>query len=353
MKYAYILLLIIFMLSACKYESLDSENYASYPPREWKEISAFRGAEKIYLNCYAQGDSLTVTGVFYIGFIREKDSIFNGAAYSNVQQSVFQKNAFSRYIYALKSSTSDYFSIKRASDIWCNNRSCATLNVYGKIPTDLHTFNFEYDIGAFNQNSSFLTSYLTKQNPNQMRFLFFKTKPENPWAYDEGLIDTPSIKYIKLPIEESILVKRIQAFGQNFYISTNKNSYLIREDGSFNLILNQSTKSFFEYKNNVYADVGNVIYISKDNGKTWTTVVNGLDAEDFRQYSVVADRLICYHKEDKIDEIIQPDLKFEFKPLDNKELVNKRITSVTEFKKNVFVTTFNGLFKKPVSDFFR
>jgi hypothetical protein len=349
MRYSYILLLTLFMLIACKSESLDNENYA-VPSLEWKEINAFRGSQKVYLNSYTQKDSLlNIVGVYIIGFIQ--DSTLNKAYISDIQ-SVFQKNASAKNMFAQKSNGEERISIKRQYDVeifW----NPADLDVRGKIPTDLHTFNFEYDIGAFNQNSSFLTSYLTKQNPNQMRFLFFKTKSEDRMAYEIGIIDTPSIKYITLPIEGSNLVKRIQAFGENFYVSTNKNSYLIREDGSFNLILNQSTKSFFEYKNNVYADVGNSIYISKDNGKTWTTVVNGLDAEDFRQYSVVADRLICYHKEDKIDEIIQPELKFELKPLNSKELLNKRITSVTEFKKNVFVTTFNGLFKKPVSDFFR
>lgn len=351
MKYLYLLSFSICFLLGCKYDNEYIDITES--PRQWVDMSAFSGAEKVYLNSYVQGDSLTIMSMRLMGFVRSNDTILNGMATISATNSIYEKNAFSKNMFTNKSNNSLYMNVRYTRDFWCNENNCLSMGKWTNFLKDFNRFNTEYDNGAFNSNNNFLTSYLTTQSPEQIRLLFFKTKPYIPYAYEQGLVDTLSILHIKLPIEGSVLVKRIQSVGQYFYVSTNSKSYQIKEDGTYKIVFEKPFMSIFEYKNEIYADLSDAVYVSKDGGETWQKVREGLSETDFRQYSLVAGKLICYHNENNLDEIISPDSKFDFKTISNQGMENKRITSLTEFKDKVYATTLNGLFVKPKAAFFQ
>jgi hypothetical protein len=348
MKYLSLLSLSICFLLGCNYDYEYEDTLMS--PRPWVDMSAFSGAERAYLNSSVQGDSLTVMSIGLLGFVRSTDTILNGMAFIYTTNSIYEKNAFSKDIFTLKNNNSKYMNIRFTRDFWCHNNNCLSMGKWTTFLKDFDRFNTEYDNGAFNSNNNFLTSYLTTQDQEQIRLLFFKTKPYDQFSYEQGLVDTPSVLHIKLPKESSVLVKRIQSVGQYFYVSTNEKSYRIKEDGTYKVIFDKPFTSIFDYKNEIYADLGDAVFVSKDSSETWQKVRDGLDETDFRQYCLVADRLICYHNENNLDEIILPN--FNLKTISNQGMENRRITSLTEFKDKVYVTTLNGLFVKPKTAFF-
>jgi hypothetical protein len=213
----------------------------------------------------------------------------------------------------------------------------------------VENYNPAHEIGALNYDNGFLFPATCTGHYNRINFVFFTMLGSfllEPQQNNYIHPDTPSYHTILLPDEGDTLVNRVESFNKNFLVSTQKFSYLIHPDGTFKQIFNRSVQEFFQFNSLTYADLGDAVYSSPDDGESWVLVKSNLKNPGFRQFFKVKDSLYFFRKDSLFS--VHPD--FSWKALCNSGIQGDEITSVNEFIDNVYVTTLSGLFYKKSED---
>ncbi len=235
------------------------------------------------------------------------------------------------------------------------------INRVGGVPGDSTLDYTQYNTTAFdntaiNEFDNAVLPVIKKTDTSAIVFILFDLRalvgsanPDNVnFPYNERL-NLPKEKYTEIifPQEANHKINRIESFQQNFYVSTAENTYLIRPDGSLQFLMEGSANDFFEYDGKIYADFGDRISFTPDDGKTWQTINNTAIFSEFREFQDVYGHLIFFH-EDKLY-LVNPD-DFSFSILNNEGLQGSKITAVLPFYQRVYVATLSGLFHKPIEN---
>jgi hypothetical protein len=221
-----------------------------------------------------------------------------------------------------------------------------------KFMKDFTGLNPGKDVGAMNMNDGFLTSAVRTGYTGRISLLFVPILGSHLRYQGQATYIHPdeyNFHKILLPNEGDAMINRIQSFINNFFVSTGHFSYLVRPDGSFKQVFNRSAREFFQYHNQVYADFGDAIYASSDDGENWNLIYNHHPDMGFRQFFTVNDSL-CFFRNDSI---FVMHLDFTSRLLNNTGIQGDEITSVNEFIDKVYITTLSGIFYKPRNDFFK
>ncbi len=227
----------------------------------------------------------------------------------------------------------------------------STISEDATIPVDYHT----YPVGAFNDNGLFLTmvsdtSYYYRTN-NSLCLINL-----NPYDYGYGMIELdPEILKIPLERDQYYRLNYIGAVGERFFVSLDGsgNQLLIVEpDGrvTINTDIPDRITDICSYNGVLYASTSYVheVYYSVDQGTTWELLGTGFPAPGIR-FAIIQDEL-CFYVYSQIGRFdLDNEVVLE---LDNTGLEGDEITSVNEFNGYVWITTLNGLYFKPVEDFF-
>lgn len=229
----------------------------------------------------------------------------------------------------------------------------------GGIPSDpaldYSQFNTTpFDNIAINEFDNSILPVIKKTDANATVFILFDLRAlvgsANPFNLNypyNSLNNLPKEHYqeIILPQAATNHINRMESFHQNFFVSTSDRTYLIRPDGSFRLLMEESANDFFEYNGKIYADFGDQVAFSEDDGESWNLISNTPVFSGFREFQDVYGHLIFFN-EDQLY-AVNPD-DFSFTILDNKGVEDRKITAVLPFYQRVYIATLSGLFHKPI-----
>lgn len=209
-------------------------------------------------------------------------------------------------------------------------------------------YNYGFDNVAINDYSQALLPVIKTSNLNEINFITFNLKSFiDSLGYTDGLLLEDNFYKVSLPLEATTELNRIESFQQNFYVSTKENTYMIRPDGTFKFLSEGSADDFFEYDGKIYADFGNRIGFTADDGETWEEKNNTPTFDGFREFQEVYGHLVFFFEDDLY--LVDP-FDFSFSSLNNKGLEGSKITAVLPFQQSIYVATLSGLFSKPIEE---
>ncbi len=354
MRYFYIISVSILLFCACKKDKISTATASnSKTDTIWKEyIIDGLGWEKIILNSYASSAGIRMLGalnLLNVGFAPSyPDTLGNSQTY--FLPSIEYKPTMGATCMAYYT---QYFAtggivIANYGDI---NDYDSFLGIgtfhWGKDSSQYTKLNISYDVAALNTDNVLITSVVKAGSSNitilEIRYV--------TGIYLYSIVpDTASVHEVELPESASVPVVRMEAFNKNFFVSTTNNSYLVREDGSYKVIFQQPVSDYFTFNGNVYADLGNQVYFSSDDGENWTLVGNNLGYSAFRQFAQV-DTILCFYKDDSL--FVANPTNFLYKKISNSGMQTNKITSVSFLRDSVYITTLSGLFVKPEKYFLK
>jgi hypothetical protein len=210
------------------------------------------------------------------------------------------------------------------------------------------SFNFGFDNVAINAYSQALVPVIKTSNSEEIKFITFNLQNfVDSLGYTNSLLFESNLHEVTFPLEMTTQHNRLESFQQNFYVSTNENTYMIRPDGSFKLLSVGSADDFFEYDGKIYAHFGDRIGFTSDDGETWEEKNNTPTFDGFREFQEVYGQLIFFYEDDLY--LVNPD-DFSFSSLKNAGLEGSKITAVMPFQQSIYVATLSGLFHKPIEE---
>ncbi len=208
-------------------------------------------------------------------------------------------------------------------------------------------YNYGLDNVAINNNDQTLLPVIKKSNSDEISFVIFNVKNYINSLNVSNLLLADDIEEITLPLETTTQLNRLETFQQNFYVSTNENTYMIRPNGTFKLLSEEGANDFFEYEGKIYADFGDRIGFTADDGETWEEKNNTPTFDGFREFHEVYGHLIFFFEDDLY--LVDP-VDFSFSSLKNKGLEGSKITAVLPFQQSIYVATLSGLFYKSIEE---
>jgi len=276
--------------------------------------------------------------------------------------SFFKKNCISKNYLALTSSANadQYIQFNSTNeDLFFYETILLNINQIGGIPTDStldysHYNTTSFDNTAINQFDKAILPVIKKADAATIVFILFdlreligSTNPFNTNFPYNPLLNLPQEQYTEIvfPLETTTEINRIEAFRENFYVSTATNTYLIRPNGSYQFLMEGSADDFFEFDGKIYADFGHRIAFTSDDGETWeelndVTLFNGP-----REFQDLYGHLIFFHEDDLYR--VDPS-DFSYSVLKNDGLKGSKITALLPFYQRMYVATLSGLFYKPI-----
>lgn len=344
------ILCLLLLLSSCKktVENTDLPAPTNYD-NTWKQkIPQYFATLKIFTNATVSENELRLASTESFFRFDRNSQVIEGAYSLHVSTAPSIKSAFSHNLFAALSFTSTYLKIANCQ-IPHADGTALYLSLNANAPLYLQKyskFNVSSHVGAFNQSNQFTTSVLLKNDPTKICLLQVRVNPIN--TYHTWLVPD-SEQEILLPAEPTTKVYNMEAFYNNFFISTTENAYMVRPDGSYKKIFSQRVWDYFQWKGKLYADLGNQLHESIDDGESWILAQNNLNLPAPREFATIQDELICY-KDDSLFHINAQN--FACQKIQNKGLATNKITAVSSFMDSVYVTTWNGLYAKSKQGFF-
>ena len=205
---------------------------------------------------------------------------------------------------------------------------------------------------GISSNNQALVGYNAELGELKLALIDFELEADDYYHYP--VINDVTI--IDLPEDYLASVDRLFVLDNEFIMQTNFGSFHIDEAGqltSLDIWLYQ----VFEQNNALYAlgrnfMIEDFIYTSYDNGRTWNELA------PFNNTSIY--NTVLHKKADGLvlsnsDQIFSFELvanQIQLKEYDNTSLEGKLITSVSEYNDSIYVSSFSGVYRKHVEEFY-
>ena len=337
-KVTLLLLLSITILSCTKGKIINKEIGKT---QKWQQHTSFRGDNSIQTNSQVFGDYLFISGPgsFYY---EKKDSEISHS--SRPMPLTLKKMPISNNYYLF---LDQYGSLHLRT-----NRHPETESVVVSISdwdTDFERFDFPSHLEAeaivVNSKEQALLTYVIKgQYGKTVKLLLFDLKT----TYVSKKLNVVQNQAIDIADNHAVAIK---AIDDHFYFTSNKNTYRIDSKGNLTKLNINQVQRFVEQNGVIYGIGQSTLYRSTDNGLTWNTFAKNSDYLHAWSFTKVGDK-IAIHRFGQISQIEFTLSGYHLKPLDNKNLNYKQITSISEFNGNVYATTLSGVYTKKMEDFF-
>ena len=260
---------------------------------------------------------------------------------------LFSRPVFSHQFFLYKHSQRDnYFLMQVADwDMLINSERPVDIRLYSvnnPPPDDSSYASFlnGTESGAVNAWGEFLVASIKKSTPGQVTLLLLD--PYRWFPYD-GMFTDARRWEVTLPAEAGTQLLRLTGLGDDFLVSTELATFLLRRDGSLMKLWDIRTTHAFVLGDGWYAEAGGTLRHSTDKGASWQLSGPGAGRLGAGEYFVVDTTLLYARK----DSLYQVDLgSGGLKPLNNDGLSGHQITSVAGFTDQVYVATLTGLFQK-------
>lgn len=355
-------LILFFLIQGCrKANNIVFELEQEVPNTSFIEEDLYY-SQQIILNALVAKNNILLLNIYSFSNFTADGERNNSSNVHSVTMSYFKKQCISKnYVALTPASYGDHFIQFYSTDEndFFYEEIGLNINKVGGVPGD-STLDYAqyntspYDNSAINEFDQAILPVIKKADTAAIVFILFDLREligsTNSWNFDipyNPLLNLPKEKYTEIvfPQELTNKINRIESFRQNFYVSTAENTYLIRPDGSFRLLMEGSAADFFEYDGKIYGDFGDRIAYTPDDGETWIVKSNIPVFPAFREFQDVYGHLVFFHEDDLY--LVDP-IDFSFSALKNKGLEGSKITAVLPFYQRIYVATLSGLFHKPI-----
>lgn len=262
---------------------------------------------------------------------------------------LFSRPVFSHQFFLYKHSQRQNFFAIEAVD-WRMNYEGYASNIWGRgydvnqpPRTDFSFAAFlnGTESGATNRWGEFLVAGLTHQQPDRLTLLALD--PYTWFRFDRTFADARRWQ-IALPAEAGLQPRRLRGLGDDYLVSTEQATFLLRREGSFTQLWAAGATHAFAWGEEWYAEVEATLYRSTDEGTNWQALGPGASRLGSGEYYVL-DSTLVYAREDSLYRVTPTTGALQ--ALQNQGLEANQITSVASFADSIYVGTLTGLYTKP------
>ena len=195
--------------------------------------------------------------------------------------------------------------------------------------------------GAANRWGEFLVAGITHQQPDRLTLLAID--PYTWFRFDRTFADARRWQ-VALPAEAGTQPRRLRGLGDDYLVSTEQASFLLRRDGRFTQLWDAGATHAFEQGDAWYVEVEATLYRSRDEGVSWQALGPGASRLGTGEYYPL-DSTLVYAREDSLYRVTPATGALQ--ALDNQGLEANQITSVASLADSIYVGTLTGLYTKP------
>ena len=357
---SFLLGVLAVMFAGCAEESDDPVSSEGTNSGEWTLHESFFRDNKILLNGAVTNDTFVVAQLSVVSWFGTSSLSPVQNSYIGGSRALTSKPAIhgSLAMYKLDNScqllvgSADHsFTSGGFDEGICLRDYDTAFTEEATVPLGYHTRS----VGAFNEDGLFLTVIAdtsTYYHTNMSLCLIDLNLASN--QYDDLSI-APEVNRVQLNVGASVNLYHIDASGSRFFVSMDgdgNNLYVVEPDGQYtiNTDIPDRITDIVTYHDTLYASTSydQSLYTSVDGGDNWTLFGTGFPSLGVN-FFIVQDKLCFYIYSQLAMMDFENQVVVE---LANAGMEGDEITSVNEFNGYVWVTTLNGLYYKPVEDFF-
>lgn len=325
-------------------------------PISWSKHDNFLNGHQIQMNSYATNDNLFLFGTTLF----TKFSVVSGDS-----NQVYPETSYNRLDYPIQyklpigsinnaAPTESYVTI-RSNKEYLLNQTLKRINMYD-IDSNFWRFDFPpywmSECMILNGNNQCLIPYNTHL-PNSSAQVSLSARlcilEIHRDSYNQ-VLDT--LVPVPIPIDSNLGgCLSLHTFDGNFYACLSKATLRISPDYNVSLVSNEKLYQIFKYKDALYGVGINYLFKSDDNGLNWYPLLQVSESASFNNYQVINNELIAF-RDGQILHLIIENNTIQEREIMNDGLEDTEITSISQFKGKVYVTSFSGVFTKDLSAFF-
>ena len=358
---SYLSIFTVLLLTNCTKEKIVKETVYADKIHRWVKDSDMTGENEILLNSHADSNYILFEGMYLTRY--DTNGLMEHSYKNNNDFDIFKKYPIGHYCYPVyERSTLRFMSLAYEYGNWANNQ--VDLDVIDTNFFDLQNEDKNHEIMIFNEQNQLLIPYYKKNfdsvnssnftnSRNNFLLLDFN---EGDAKYGEILVN----KINKIKINTNSYtddIVNLCSFKNSFIIQYYNDVFKIKTDGTLIKVFDSPKnliRKIFKDDNNVYLISEEGLFQSSD-GENWNKIGESntiLNTLYFCEYTLINNEIIAYYNS-QIFHIKIADNTLTVKEIDNDGLEGNTITSISRFKKLVYVTTLSGLFKLNYKDFYK
>lgn len=312
----------------------------------WEKFDKFYSYQNIVLNSHSSNDTL----------------IFSTASSTSYY---FNNNIFHYYSSTnidMKLPITDKYHIENFSNTAYKLQSHSPM--YSKI-LNFDTISNFIDIGFPFSNATYSRLISFNEQQNQVVFSicrdtnlhlakFYDFKIVN-FHFDGGIIIDSVVNSRISSVNYAVYCTSIESFYNKYFVGTDNGFYIIYADGTNRLLfegLNNRVVKVFKLNNKLYAVSDFKIFESLDEGENWILKYQSGNYLSNVLYYTLNDSTLLYTTSTKIYRMFLDQTTFYSKEVETNVFPNYSITSFSEFKDSVYVTTLSGVYRRLKKDFY-
>lgn len=346
--FVFVLFVTTIVLTGCEKEVIVEKEVEKI--HSWTVMPEFTYDEKIQLNSYGDSSNLYLMNHSTISIINQPTS--NG------------RMILSQYLLFMEPSLYDRFPLcglyyaVAAGNTVCINLSKDPMGYYSDVwlymeQVDSKFLQFDFpsrsrsDAIGINGSNSILIPYLRSDSTYMKHAAMLVTFSVTDY-YSTKKMDTISTAIITFGYDDSPY--GIYHYNDHYFYSGYR-TYRITSSGTFMVSHPAPLYNMFSVNNDLYAMSFGKILRSKDTGANWQEIGHIPYEFEILSYRNV-DGTIIAHRLSQLFKIVLNDSINTIEELDNDGLDGHKITSVSRYRDNFFVTTQSGVFSRPAQKFF-
>lgn len=201
---------------------------------------------------------------------------------------------------------------------------------------------------VINDQNQVLIPYADSTTEVRMALVDMSYEPDNVQLRHN--LDTVRTQIISIDLPVENFVVAMESIGDRFFITTDNKVFRMESTGQYREVLDQRLYKYFEIDNFLIGVGLNNLFISADEGLSWTPR-SGLDLPVDINFTRIGDRVVAYRFAQLWEVVLEND-ELSFTELDNDGLDGLSITSVNLFGDQVYVTSLSGVYNKSLAEFF-
>lgn len=326
----------------------------------WKSLEQFSLFSKIQLNSHSNEEHLLITGINTITQITKNTAWPDSIEIQNYSLSyttpVETKMPITDDIFIGKNDIGQRVFISTCYNLGLNTYyTWIDLPKFDSLSAGVTPINaFRGNNVVLNTASQCLIPYDIYTDPIHFvvqrgrNFLLVNYRVEKD-EFDQIQIDSVD-KIIFGP--ETGLFFKIESVDEYFFIVFDYNTYRVDKNRDIHLVLEGFTNDIFRDGQKYVATGASGILYSYDEGLTWQKQTEEIDS--FLRYAIYTtiDNKIIGFIDSQIWHFDFGENEITIRELDNDGLEGNKITSISKFENNIYVTSLSGVFKINESDFF-
>lgn len=346
-KHYLIALFLVLFLSACADKE---EPVIPTAPATWVEHPVFTLDQRTQLNSYADEDQLLILGLNSMHRISGPTNAVSRAKIYALDNATTYKYPLSSNVIAVAASAS---SVVVYPPHYPNFDTATRINLKEIDPT-FQAFAF---IPAWLGESIKISSknvclipYQSSSEQSVLKVLRVKFAiQKSSTQSDPDALSIISTEILSIPEFYPSSLYLFEEFDNKFYLSGSQNLWSIADSGEPTLLLDRTAYKMFKQNNRLFAIAFDGLY-SSANGTSWANS-GTVAAKTFEtmNYVSLSNTLLIGYKNDQLFHVNL--LENKIYELDNTGMKGHAITSISQFKDKVYLTTFSGVFTKDSADF--